>query len=236
MCWKCYGKNLRWPGPATDWRRVWVPIGWNWVMVMIEHQILITRPEINDKGPSHWVLQKSISTKTEISEANKVFIKRKRETVCVDRNRGKLRGRTPELLSHILMAVWIILLDISSGFPLANHFNLPDSQSIFGIFQDSSMCAHESFSLNGFYQRGLWVQYPIKITLPLTYKEPFFMGGVLTSGMRNMWSGQGPDNSLNCLDSLILKFQSIGDESPIALPSGVGVGHLPPTSIEYKNI
>ena len=52
-------------------------------------------------------------------------------------------------------------------------------------------------------------------------------------GMRNMWSGQGPEGCLNCPDILTLKFQSIGDESPIALHSGARVGNLPPTSIEY---
>ena len=44
-----------------------------------------------------------------------------------------------------------LIWGISSGFPLTNHFDLPGSQSIFGMSLDSSMCAHASFSLDGFY-------------------------------------------------------------------------------------
>ena len=35
-----------------------------------------------------------------------------------------------------------------------------------------------------------------------------------------MWSGQGPASFLNCLSILFMKFWSIGNESPIALPAG----------------
>ena len=43
-----------------------------------EHQILAIRPVVSDTGPDPLALQKRISTKTENSEASKVFIKRKR--------------------------------------------------------------------------------------------------------------------------------------------------------------
>ena len=43
-------------------------------------------------------------------------------------------------------------------------------------------------------------------------------GGLLTSTMRNMWSGQGSAFCLNCLDILVLGFQSIENESPIVVP------------------
>ena len=40
-----------------------------------------------------------------------------------------------------------------------------------------------------------------------------------------MWSGQGPASCLNCPANLILEFQSVGNESPIALPcQGLGWG------------
>ena len=60
-------------------------------------------------------------------------------------------------------------------------------------------------------------------------------GGLLILRMRNMWSAQGPGSSLNCPAILILEFQSIGNESPIALLWGVvpWVGqqwHLPSAS------
>ena len=52
---------------------------------------------VSDKDPGPSTLQKRISTKTESSEANKAFIKRKKHTVSVDRHSGRLRGRVPEL-------------------------------------------------------------------------------------------------------------------------------------------
>ena len=48
-------------------------------------------------------------------------------------------------------------------------------------------------------------------------------GGLLTSRTRNMWSRQGPASSLNHPAVLVLEFQSIGDASPIALPSRMGL-------------
>ena len=47
-----------------------------------------------------------------------------------------------------------LLWGISSRFPLANHFDLSGSQSLFGISQDPSMCAQASLSQDGFYQKG----------------------------------------------------------------------------------
>ena len=44
-----------------------------------------------------------------------------------------------------------LLLCSTSEFPLVNHFDLPGSQSIFGISQDPHMCAHASLSQDGFY-------------------------------------------------------------------------------------
>ena len=41
-----------------------------------EHQILITRPVVSDKGLGLSAMQKIIATKTESSETSKVFIRR----------------------------------------------------------------------------------------------------------------------------------------------------------------
>ena len=92
---------------------------------------------------------------------------------------------------------------------MANHFDLPGSESIFGIFQDSPECAHISLSQDGFYQRDIWVEYQLApLCFDLQGAFPHMRGqrGLLTLRMRNMWSGQGPASSLNCLAVLILEF------------------------------
>ena len=63
--------------------------------------------------------------------------------------------------------------DISSGFPLTNHFDLPGSQSIFGISQDMSMCVHTSLSQDGFYRKDVWVMSISWHHSPLTCMELF---------------------------------------------------------------
>ena len=66
----------------------------------------------------------------------------------------------------------LLLRGISSGFPLANHFDLPGSQSIFGISQDPSMCAHASLSQDVFHQSAVWVQ-PQLASLPFGLQGAF---------------------------------------------------------------
>ena len=62
---------------------------WQW-----EHQILTTRPEVSDKGPGSMALQKRISTKMKTVQ----YIWR------------DTQADFRELLSHILMAVWITFM------------------------------------------------------------------------------------------------------------------------------
>ena len=62
---------------------------------------------------------------------------------------------------------------ISFRFPLCNHFDWPDSESVFGISQAPSMCVGTCFSLNGFYQRGLWVGLTL---LPFWTPRSFLLG------------------------------------------------------------
>ena len=66
-------------------------------------QTLATRPVVSDKGPGPLALQKRISTKMEISEASKVFIRRKKSIQYVWIDIQSDSGR--ELLSSILMVV-----------------------------------------------------------------------------------------------------------------------------------
>ena len=101
--------------------------------------------------------------------------------VCVDRHTGRLRGRVPESrphgsLNHLYGAFF-------SGFPLASHFDLPGSQSVFGISQDPPKCAHTSLSQDGSYRRGLGVEHPMTL-FPLQPAGSFSV---------HVWSGRFPD-------------------------------------------
>ena len=85
-----------------------------------------------------------------------------------------------------------LLWGISSGFPLANHFDLPGSKSVFSIAQDFPMWARASLSQDGFYRRSL------RVGLATWHHSPFDLQGallhmcsregLLTSRMKNMWS------------------------------------------------
>ena len=44
----------------------------------------------------------------------------------------------------------LLLWGISSRSPLTNHFDLPDSESIFGLFQNPPMCVFSFLSQDGF--------------------------------------------------------------------------------------
>ena len=67
------------------------------------NQILATILVVIDNGLGPSALQKRISTKMESSEASKVFIKKKKSIVCVDRHMGE--HSEGESLSCTLMAV-----------------------------------------------------------------------------------------------------------------------------------
>ena len=113
--------------------------------------------------------------------------------------------------------------------PLASHFDLPGSESVFCISQDSPTCAHTTLGQDGFYCRGLWLKY-LLASLPFdlqgTTRPMCSQGGLLTSRRRNTWSGKGPASSLNCPAIVILDFWSIENESPTTL--SWGAIYLPP--------
>ena len=133
---------------------------------------------------------------------------------------------------------------------------------ILGVSQDPSMCVHTplwpSRSLPAHVWSGrspdfrnekyvLWAGLNVGLaSFPFDLQGAFLrvcgQGGLLTSGMKSVWSGQGPASSLNCPASLLLEFQSIGNKSPVALPSGgpfyllsdnepLCIHHLPSTVI-----
>ena len=115
------------------------------------------------------------------------------------------------LLSRILVAVWITFM---------GHFlQISFGQSFwFAWFTVHILCI--SGSSHGFYRKGLWVEHPLT-SLPFDLQGAFLCvcghRGLLSSRMRNMCSAQGPAFSLNCPASLVLEFQSTGNESPITL-------------------
>ena len=172
---------------------------------------------VSGRGPGSSALQKRIPMKTESNETSKVFFRRKRvQQVWIDTWVDSRKS-----LSRMLMVVWITFMGISSVFPLASHYDFPGSQSIFGVSQDPPKCAHACLSQGGFYQKGMWVEHPLA-SLPFNLQGGFLhvccQGGFLTARLRNMWPGQGPASSLNCLAILILKFWSLGNKSSITLP------------------
>ena len=69
-----------------------------------EHQILATRPVVRDKGSGPLALQKRIPIRRKVLK--QVFIKRKKSTICVDRQADS-EGESP---SCTLVEVWIIFM------------------------------------------------------------------------------------------------------------------------------
>lgn len=142
---------------------------------------------VSDKGPGPSALQKRVSTKTESSEeASRVFIRKKKSTIPKDRHTGRLR-ESPRVV--LLWQFKSLLWGISSGFPLASHFDLPGSESMFGISQAPPMCARASLSQDGFYYEGPWVDYRLaSFTFDLqgAFLPTCDQRGLLTLRMRNM--------------------------------------------------
>ena len=50
-----------------------------------------------------------------------------------------------------------LIWGISSGFPLADHFDLPGSESIFDLSQNPPVGVCPSLGQDGFQERGLWL-------------------------------------------------------------------------------
>ena len=164
-----------------------------------EHQMLATRPVVSDKGPDSLALQKRIPKRWKVMNQIKYLLRGKKSKILVDSHTGGLQE------CCWVASLWqfeLLLCGISSGFPLANHSDLPGSQSIFGISQDPHMCAHASLSHNGFYQKGIRVEHPLTyfpFDLQGTFSVLVWLGRSPDFEKRNMWwSGQGPASSLNC--------------------------------------
>ena len=181
------------------------------------------------KALALWLCRKDFPQR-QSSEASEVFIKRKKSIVCVYRHMSRLRGRLPDLLSCTLSL---------------NYF--------YGAFLPVSFGQSFWFCL----VRSPYLVYlgilPFVFTHPLTVFLFDLQGtllhmcsprGLLTSRLRNTWSGQGPAFSLNCPAILVLEFWPIGNEFPVALSwwwwgrvgyfSSASVGHSKKAAIISK--
>lgn len=69
----------------------------------------------------------------------------------------------------------LLLWGISSGFPLAGHFDLPGSQFIFGISRDPPMCTHTSLSKMDFTEEAYGWRTSPGITRLWPPGEPFLL-------------------------------------------------------------
>ena len=102
----------------------------------------------------------------------------------------------------------------SFQFPLTNHFDLPDSESVLGIPQDPPICSYSSVSQDRFFCKSLWVEQPLA-SIPFdpqgTCLHMCGWGGLLPLRMINMRSGQDPASSFSCAAILILEFWSIAN-------------------------
>ena len=95
---------------------------------------------VSDKGPGPSASQERIPTRTESGET-KYLLRGGKSTVAWIDTQADSEG---ESLSASLWQFELLLWGISSVFPLASHFDLPGSRSMFGLSQDPLGCAHTS--------------------------------------------------------------------------------------------
>ena len=83
--------------------------------------------------------EKEFPQRQKVVKEVQYLLRERKSTVHVDRHTGGLRDRVTRSWQFESL-----LWGISSVFPLTNHFDLPGSESIFGVSQDFPMCAHIS--------------------------------------------------------------------------------------------
>ena len=87
-----------------------------------KHQILATRPVVSDKDPGPLALQKRIPQNWKVMKQVKYLLRKKKRVQYMWIDTRVNSGRK----SHWVALSWqveLLLWGISSGFPLANHFN-----------------------------------------------------------------------------------------------------------------
>ena len=117
-----------------------------------KYQILATKPVISDEDSGVWLYRKEFPQR-QSSGSSKQLIKRKKVQyvwIGIWADSGKeSHWVAPSRKFKLLL--WVI----SSGFPLANHFEFPGSQSTFSISPAPPMYVHASLIQDGFYQKGM---------------------------------------------------------------------------------
>ena len=115
--------------------------------------------------------------------------------VCIRRGKkNSICGQTHRQTQRVapLWQFKSLIWGISSGFPLASHFDLPGSAYIFVISQSLSMHAHTFLSQDGFHSRGLQVLSISSHHSPFDLQGGFLclrsQTGLLTWRIRNAWS------------------------------------------------
>ena len=150
----------------------------------------------------------------------------------MDRHTGRLRGTVPELhpcggLNHLyetflLVFLWLVILICLVHSPYLVYLRI------------LPCCASTSLSPDGSYCKGIWIAWHqlTSLLFDLQGASPGMCDqeGLLTLGMRYMWSGQGPGFSLNCSGSLHLHLGVLVNRELISSCFTLGEGHLPPAS------
>ena len=121
---------------------------WPW-----EHWILATRPVVSQWWPCLFSFaEKELPQRWKVVKQANYFVGVKSiQYVWIDTQAGS--ERVAESRAHWQFE--LLSRGISSGFPLTSHFDLPGSESIFGVSQDPPTCVHASLSQDGFHLRGL---------------------------------------------------------------------------------
>ena len=147
----------------------------------------------------------------ESNEIGETCTRRKKSTVRVGRHMGTLRV-TPS---------WSLLGGIWSKFPLASHFDLPGSESVFGIPRDPPMCLHISVKMDSTAEA-------YESSKELSSQEGLLNVKNEKCVVSYLYIGRAQP-SLFVLLIDILEFLSTGNKLLIAHP-GWGWGGLPPAS------
>lgn len=119
--------GLGWPRFAAASSRAWVP-NQRQAVGQWKHQILATRP----RALAFWLCRKEFQQRWKVEKQIKYILGGKRAQ-CMWIDTGRLRGRVADLHSY---ESWITYMGRVFQFPLANHLDLPGSQSVFGVPQD----------------------------------------------------------------------------------------------------
>ena len=143
---KC-GLDLGWPQPAAAWSTVSVP--GQWLRSGPGSESTKSQPPDQRSATRPWpysFAEKEFPQRRKVVKRVKYLLGGKKEYSTCGETHGWTQRVVPSWITFMGHFCW----------PLANHFDLPDSESVFGLSQDFPTCARTSLSQDGFYWRGLW--------------------------------------------------------------------------------